>query len=1687
MIKSNSTVKSRGIVAAVSLLMILVQVTGLQAGDLRFSDPANVTPPPAWAVGQANRSPDFDVLPGFQKPPTGFGTVPFFWWLGDPLTKERLGWILEQMDGMGVSGYQINYCHSDKGGRHYGLSYPSEPALFSEDWWKLTGWFMQEAKKQGAGVSLSDYTLGFGQGWTMDELLREHPEVTGAVLKMDKDGKVTAENVPGSLNPMHPMSGKWYAEKFFGQFERHFPGEGGKGLNFFFSDELEFGVSGKIWSEEFAEEFKKRKGYDITPELPALFKDIGPRTPKIRLDYSDVMVSLSEECYFRPVFDWHQQRGMTMGCDHGGRGSKVDDFGDYFRTQRWNQGPGADQPQLGKHLIKAKVASSIAHLYQRPRVWLEGYYGSGWGTTSAGFVDATFTDFVRGYNLLGIHGMYYATHGGWWEWAPPDNTFRMPYWKHMRTFWDCQQRLAYLLTQGYHRCDVAIMYPVAPMEAGMDGQQAVQAAFSTGSQLYAKGVDFDFMDFESLDRAKIIGKELHVSGEIYRVLILPAMKAIRHSTLRKAVEFHRAGGIVLALGALPEASDRIGRDDPEVAAMAKEIGLTRDVFAKLPPRDYEGPGDIQHRKIGPRDLYAIYNAPQGSMCKFRATGKVELWDPWTGTMRPLAVNSQANGITELPLPLAEKEIQLIVFSPGQPVVAASEISNHPSQIPVEGDWEFELQPTSDNRFGDFHWPPSATKIGAEVRQLQYCEGEEPTGPWRQVTCSFGPQFLRSSSMPPAKDTLPWEFSWRWGIEKDPGRQGYHGLKEEVHDEFLAIGQPKVGKNFAPNVITLEPEGHPTFFSTTVLAPRDMTGYALNGAIKPSNVWLNGQVVTGNVLSLKAGPNPLVLQYDKVGRTYFVVSTNAPKEAVAADSVISPPRLETPVEVVQPKFKQSNLAMRWWNDPSVLPFDVRAEEKKPVGWYRFVSPPGLREIIITARGKVQAWADDKPLNSIAKTGMPERFVVPQTSAKPVNVLLRIDQERGCYAGAALPEYIRLDCGPGQISLGDWSKNEGLRSYSGGAWYRKTVTIPAATQVILDLGQVVASAEVRVNGQPAGIRVTPPWKFDITKLVKPGENRLEVLVCNTMANHYLTVPTQFRGDLTSGLLGPVTIQTVEDKPAAVAPAKAKDATTASSPIPSAENIVFQYMVTKTFQLPKLETPPGVPVGRLFERATATAYLWIPPTCKQVRGMLVLGDCMPEQWLAGHASIRQACTEQGLAILYAYPSFRLSYVNEADKRILTDAQKAKHNIDFLQQILDELAAISGYEEIRTAPWFPIGESVSLQIVTQLTQFAPDRAIAGIWVQDDFCNHSTSNVPMLGIQGTGADWQFQTFDLFERWRQMATVVMQRNLSKRTSLPAWPGSQLIEAGSAHFSCTEQIIQLIARYVRAACKARLSTDGSPTLRPVDLNSGFVAGLPVPGGVPVKPKPYSQCTPAERNLPWYFDREFAQAAYDMADINWNAQTQVPVFLDDTGKIIPFNVSGVTDLKPLMEPDGVTFTVKAGYLDKVPADFQFHAGDPLTHVAAAPAVEWLKGPVIPLGANRFQIALDRSYYGGDVKPFLRTLSSADAIYHMSIRPGFVVIPANRTGNSQVINFDPVPDQPATAKEITLHATSDSGLPVRFFVKVGPAKVHGNKLVFTPIPLKSRMPIAVTVIAWQWGHASDPAVQTAPVVERTFQVTR
>jgi len=1204
---------------------------------------------PKLPVGFPDRSSDLDVLPGFIIPPSGYGEVSFYWWVGDTLSQDRILWQLDQLKNKSITGLQINYCHTDKGGNVYGLPYASQPALFSDKWWKLFQWFLPEVKKLNMSTSLSDYTLGAaGQGYYIDEILKENPELNGSRLeskqfdvnenqdfvtnvpeniltadafkyengKLNTTGSVdlipfiknfeikwkipkgnwkiilvNKTTVKTSFDPMNPLIGPKVIEKFYQRFEDHCPGESGKGLNFFFSDELQFGIRGFLWNDNFAAQFKKRKGYNVLPELPSLFADLGPRSYKIRLDYNDVMVNLTEEGFFKPVYEWHTKRGMLFGCDHGGRGKDVTEFGDYFRTQRWLSAPGCDQPLLQKDIVKNKIASSIGHLYERPRTWLEGFHSSNWGTSSEEVADATFANFAMGQNLLSLHGLYYTTHGSHWEWAAPDNHFRQPYWADMGDFLKCTERLSYVLSQGYHRCDVAMVYPVSAEEANLKGSQSTTTAFSIATDLYPAGIDFDFMDFESLARCQVKDKELNVSGEKYKVLILPSLSAIRYSSVEKALEFFRSGGIVLAVGALPEVSDRIGGNDDKLQSMIKEMfGITYkdkiesgNVYSQISKAGGTGmfilkPVDVKnevsrlidcdfkvlsgntdsyilHRVVGNRQLYFVYGIPKATSCFFRSFGKVELWNPWNGTIQPLKVSEVTEKGTIIRLPLEKSEPQLIVFSPGKPeieqIISAEEKTD---TVTMGNNWEFELLPTLDNRYGDYSLPAFEGKIGVEVWKMKYAKETSSGHAWQNPDLddsswiteevSFGPQFLMLGPLPNGIDSealetklatpdiinidqpvvlngtkyfwKPYEFSWRWGLKDDLGHQGWHGMKGIVNNEIISFG--KIDRSYSwMSVSPLNPEaaGSVYYLWSTVVSPRQMKSRINKSGLLPVKIFVNSTQVdtTEQVVDLKSGRNNILLKYNTVGRGYLIFEDNQ-INAVRKQSV--------------------PLATDWYLNHKVLPFDCSVQ-KSQFGWYRFMSPPGTRAFYIASKVKPQVWVAGKeyicqpgklePGRFVDKSLTVWKIVLPDMLLNSCKVALRIKQLPGYQGGAAIPEPIVFETGKGKIKLGDLAENESLKTYSGGMWYRKNIEISTEQaktgSISIDLGKVVASAEVFVNGVSVGRRLISPWKFDLTGKIKPGDNKIEVLVYNTLGNHFLNTPSTYVGKITSGLIGPVII--------------------------------------------------------------------------------------------------------------------------------------------------------------------------------------------------------------------------------------------------------------------------------------------------------------------------------------------------------------------------------------------------------------------------------------------------------------------------------------------------------------------------------------------------------------------------------------
>jgi hypothetical protein len=93
-----------------------------------------------------------------------------------------------------------------------------------------------------------------------------------------------------------------------------------------FSDSLE--VYGADWTNDFLKEFESRRGYDLTPYLPALYAEAGPLTPHVRYDFHLTLSDLILDNFFRHLVEWAEQRGMKARVQaHGVFGDAMHAYG----------------------------------------------------------------------------------------------------------------------------------------------------------------------------------------------------------------------------------------------------------------------------------------------------------------------------------------------------------------------------------------------------------------------------------------------------------------------------------------------------------------------------------------------------------------------------------------------------------------------------------------------------------------------------------------------------------------------------------------------------------------------------------------------------------------------------------------------------------------------------------------------------------------------------------------------------------------------------------------------------------------------------------------------------------------------------------------------------------------------------------------------------------------------------------------------------------------------------------------------------------------------------------------------------------------------------------------------------------------------------------------------------------------
>jgi hypothetical protein len=121
---------------------------------------------------------------------------------------------------------------------------------------------------------------------------------------------------------------------------------------------------------------------------------------------------------------------------------------------------------------------------------------------------------------------------------------------------------------------------------------------------------------------------------------------------------------------------------------------------------------------------------------------------------------------------------------------------------------------------------------------------------------------------------------------------------------------------------------------------------------------------------------------------------------------------------------------------------------------------------------------------------------------------------------------------------------------------------------------------------------------------------------------------------------------------------------------------------------------------------AYLWIPPACRYVKGVIISFSNLTERCWLEDPLIRKAAAEEGLGIIWVGgESKALPKGNAA----LT-ADLGAGGVEALQRMMKDLALESGYPEVEWAPFIAMGHSANGQLAWRIPARMAGRTIAAL-----------------------------------------------------------------------------------------------------------------------------------------------------------------------------------------------------------------------------------------------------------------------------------------------------------------------------------------------------------------------------------------
>lgn len=402
--------------------------------------------------------------------------------------------------------------------------------------------------------------------------------------------------------------------------------EGVKAFKTAFLDSFEVPVQN--WTDDFAAEFRRRRGYDLVPYLPTftgVFVESTERTERFLNDFRKTWAELFAENYGDRLCAAVRARGLSFM-----RQSYLGPF-DELRAGREADIPAVEfwyKTPLPRVDFGA-LAASLGNVYGRRTIAAEAFTD---GIASAGDIhneqiplmrkigDKAFAD---GVNLFELHGF---------EHQPSDDPAQRKKWpfgcrfdRHhpdfasFRPFCAYLTRAQYLLQQGRGVADILYL---------ADGPSPVQAAWEPAVPFGWKGDCIDPDTFRR-DVRKVGDRWVLPHGMEYRVLVKPGT----------------APADLLAM----LVSTRL---PPDFTAMEGGCPVKADEIA------------FAHRTTADGEVYFVSNQddrPKILHSRFRAQGACEILDAETGLRQPVPVEKNSDGTSELNLDMPAGKSRFVVF------------------------------------------------------------------------------------------------------------------------------------------------------------------------------------------------------------------------------------------------------------------------------------------------------------------------------------------------------------------------------------------------------------------------------------------------------------------------------------------------------------------------------------------------------------------------------------------------------------------------------------------------------------------------------------------------------------------------------------------------------------------------------------------------------------------------------------------------------------------------------------------------------------------------------------------------------------------------------------------------------------------------------------------------------------------